>query len=190
MQSTLCGSWIVVLVVLVAATVPSVTALTERTVVMVVDVALGVVLLTVLVVLDTDVVVVVGVVAVSVIVVRVLVVVTVATVVKVDVVVVQLAADSLPVKLAGRNVLAGHRHEMVEPATWRSSNPAGHPQLAAGSIDCPPLRLEQFSTLPESNLHQCTVRNSKGVPGRGPAQPQVHMSAAGIRQHGTGAFYI
>ena len=135
----------------------------------------------------------VGVVAVSVIVVRVLVVVTVATVVKVDVVVVQLAADSLPVKLAGRNVLAGHRHEMVDPATW-SSNPAGHAQLA-GSIDCPPKRLEQSSTLAGSpssryRLHQCTVRNSKGVPGRGPAQPQVHMSAAGIRQHGTGAFYI
>ena len=148
MQSTLSGSKIVVLVVLVAATVPSVAALTERTVVMVVDVARVDVLLTVLVVLDTDIVVVVVVVAVSVIVVRVVVVVTVATVVEVDVVVVQLAADSLPVKLAGRNVLAGHRHEMVDPATWRSSNPAGHAQLAAGSIDCPPTRLEHASTLP------------------------------------------
>ena len=125
----------------------------------------------------------------AVIVVRVLNVVIVVTVVKVDVVVVQLAADSLPVKLAGRNVLAGHRHEMVDPATWRSSNPSGHVQLA-GSIDCPPLRLEHASTLPEKILHQCTVRNSKGVPARGHTQPQVHMSAAGIRQHGTSAFYI
>ena len=107
------------------------------------------------------------------IVVRVLVVVTVATVVEVDVVVVQLAADSLPVKLAGRNVLAGHRHEMVDPAT-SSSNPAGHVQLEI-TIDCPPLRLEHASTLPDKDLHQCTVRNSKGVPARGQAQPQVHM---------------
>ena len=84
----------------------------------------------------------------AVIVVRVLVVVIVVTVVKVDVVVVQLAADSLPVKLAGRNVLAGHRHEMVDPATWRSSNPSGHVQLAVRSIDCPPMMLEQSSTLP------------------------------------------
>jgi hypothetical protein len=118
-------------------------------VVVVADVALVGVLLTVLVVLDTDIVVVVGVVAVSVIVVRVLVVVTVATVVSVDVVVVQLAADSLPVKLAGRNVLAGHRHEMVDPAT-SSSNPAGHAHLLLlfCSIDSPPMRLEHSSTLP------------------------------------------
>ena len=101
----------------------------------------------------------VGVVAVSVIVVRVLVVVIVVTVVTVDVVLVQLAADSLPVKLAGTNVLAGHRHEMVDPATW-SSNPAGHAQLAVGPIDCPPLWLEHASTLaglPSLRycLHQC-----------------------------------
>ena len=113
----------------------------------------------------------------------------VVTVVKVDVVVVQLTADSLPVKLAGRNVLAGHRHEMVDPAT-SSSNPAGHVQLA-GSIDCPPTRLEHASTLAGSpslryRLHQFTVRNSNGVPGRGPAHPQVYVSAAAIRQHGTG----
>ena len=106
--------------------------MTERMVVVVVDVAL--VLLTVLVVLDTDVVVVVVAVVVSV------------TVVTVDVVLVQLAADSLPVKLAGRNVLAGHRHEMVDACRTWSSNPAGHVQLA-GSIDCPPLRLEHASTL-------------------------------------------
>jgi hypothetical protein len=56
-----------------------------------------------------------------------------------------LAADSRPVELTGRYVLAGQLHEMVEPAR-SSSNPAGHTQLA-GSIGCPPLRSEHASTL-------------------------------------------